>query len=83
MLAATAHMVEENVAAARERLAAALDSGAKLFSRVEENAVEGAKITDKALHDHPYPAIVIALGVGVLIGHLTAQQHSRNHHWLS
>lgn len=81
MLAATAHMVEEGVAGARQRLSAALDGGAKIYHRIEDKAVEGAKITDKALHDHPYPALAIALGVGVLLGYLASNHPSRSSHW--
>ena len=39
-------------------------------------AVEGAKVADQAVHEHPYQAIGIALGVGALIGYLVARRCS-------
>lgn len=81
VLSATVNMVEENVAEARKRLTAALDSGGKLVDSLEGKAVEGAKYTDKIVHSHPYQAAAIALGVGILIGHLITPQQSRSNGW--
>ena len=78
LMAATADVAGEKVSEARKRLAAALDSGKEIFGRVKDKAVEGAKATDQAVHEHPYPAIGIALGVGVLIGYLLGRRFSRN-----
>ena len=33
---------------------------------------------DEALHDHPYQAMGIALGVGALIGYLVSRRYSGN-----
>jgi ElaB/YqjD/DUF883 family membrane-anchored ribosome-binding protein len=68
----------EKVSEARRRLAAALDSGKQIFGRVKEKAVEGAKATDEAVHEHPYQLIGVAFGVGALIGYLVARRCSRN-----
>ena len=35
---------------------------------MQEQTVAAAKATDKAVHEHPYQAIGIAFGVGLLIG---------------
>jgi len=78
LMAATADVAGEKVTEARKRLAAALESGKRVFGRVKEKAVEGAKATDEAVHEHPYQAIGIALGVGALIGYLVARRCSRN-----
>jgi len=78
LMAATADVAGEKVGEARKRLAAALDSGKQIFGRVKQQALEGAKATDQALREHPYQAIGIALGVGMLIGFLAARQRSRN-----
>ena len=78
LMAATAEVAGEKVAEARRRLAAALDSGKKIFGRVKEKAVEGAKATDEAVHAQPYQAIAIAFGVGALIGCLVARRCSRS-----
>jgi len=78
LLTATAHAAEEKVLEARKRLAAALESGKEVCVRVRDKAVEGAKVTDQAVHEHPYQAIGIALGAGALIGFLVARRCSRN-----
>jgi ElaB/YqjD/DUF883 family membrane-anchored ribosome-binding protein len=78
LMTATAEVAGDKVSEARKRLAAVLDSGKKVFGRVKEKAVDGAKATDEAVHEHPYQAIGIALGVGALLGYLVARRCSRN-----
>jgi ElaB/YqjD/DUF883 family membrane-anchored ribosome-binding protein len=78
LMAATADVAGEKVGEARKRLAAALDSGKEMYGRVRDKAVESAKAADEAMHEHPYQAIGIAFGVGVLIGCLAARRCSRN-----
>lgn len=78
LMAATADVAGEKVSEARNRLAAALESGKAIYSRVKDKAVEGAKATDKAVHEHPYQAIAIGVGVGVLVGYLLGRRHT--HH---
>jgi ElaB/YqjD/DUF883 family membrane-anchored ribosome-binding protein len=78
LMAATADVAGEEVREVRKRLAAALDSGKKIFGRAKEKAVEAAKATDEALHEHRYQAIAIAFGVGALVGYLVARRCSRN-----
>jgi ElaB/YqjD/DUF883 family membrane-anchored ribosome-binding protein len=78
LMAATADVAGEKVSEARKRLAVALENGKEIFGRVKEKAFEGAKATDQAVHEHPYQAIGIALGVGALIGYLAARRCSRD-----
>jgi ElaB/YqjD/DUF883 family membrane-anchored ribosome-binding protein len=78
LMAATADVAGEKVGEARNRLAAALERGKEIYGRVREKAVEGAKAADEAVHEHPYQAIGIALGVGALIGFLVARRCSRH-----
>ena len=78
LMAATADVAGEKVGEARKRLAAALEHGKEIYGRVREKAVEGAKAADEAVHEHPYQAIGIALGVGVILGYLVARRCSRN-----
>jgi ElaB/YqjD/DUF883 family membrane-anchored ribosome-binding protein len=78
LMAATADVAGEKVSEARKRLAAALESGKELYGRVRDKAVEGAKVADKAVHEHPYEAIGIAFGIGALAGYLLARRCSRN-----
>ena len=78
LMAATADVAGEKVSEARQRLAAALDRGREIYGRVREQAVEGARATDEAVHEHPYQAIAIGVGVGALLGYLVACRCSRN-----
>jgi len=78
LMAATADVAGEKVSEARQRLGAALESGKEIYGRVRDKTVEGAKAADAAVHDHPYQAIGIALGVGALIGYLVGHRTSRN-----
>ena len=49
-----------------------------MCDRVRDKAVESAKAADEAVHEHPYQAIGIALGVGALIGYLASRRCCRN-----
>ncbi len=77
LMAATADVAGEKVGEARKRLAAALDRAQEIGGRVRDQAVAGAKATDKAIHEHPYQAIAIGVGVGALLGFLLVRR-SRN-----
>ena len=77
LIAATADVAGAQVGEARKRLAAALDSSKKILTQAKDKVVEGAKATDVAVHEHPYPAIGIAFGVGALVGFLLARRFSR------
>lgn len=78
LMAATADVAGEKVGEARKRLAAALGRGKEICGLVREKAVEGAKAADEAVHEHPYQAIAIGVGVGALVGYLIARRCSRN-----
>jgi ElaB/YqjD/DUF883 family membrane-anchored ribosome-binding protein len=70
LLHATADTAEEKVIEARKRLLAMLDNGKDAFSHLQEKTVEGAKMADKVVRNHPYHSIGIALGIGALVGFL-------------
>ncbi len=76
LMAATADVAGEQISEARNRLAAALDSGKKILGRVKEKAVESAKATDQCVHEHPYQALGVAFTLGALIGYLVARRGS-------
>jgi len=78
LMTSTADVAGEKVGEARKRLAAALEAGKEIVGRARDKAVEGAKATDQAVHEHPYEVIGIALGVGALLGYLVARRCSRN-----
>jgi ElaB/YqjD/DUF883 family membrane-anchored ribosome-binding protein len=75
LLSATADIAEAKVAAARNRLNSALQSGREVLAALQSKAVAGAKATDESIREHPYYAIGVALGVGALIGFLLARRN--------
>lgn len=77
LLTATADVAGEKVGEARKRLAVALESAKEIAGRVRAKAVEGAKVADQAVHEHPYQAIAIGVGVGALLGYLLARRCTR------
>jgi ElaB/YqjD/DUF883 family membrane-anchored ribosome-binding protein len=78
LMAATADVAGEKIGQARQRLAAALETAKTIAGNVRDKAVAGAKATDEAVHEHPYQAIAIGVGVGALIGYLLGRRCSRN-----
>lgn len=78
LITATADVAGDKVGEARQRLAAALENGKEIYGRVREKAVQSAKAADQAVHENPYRAMGIALGVGALIGYLVARKCRRS-----
>jgi ElaB/YqjD/DUF883 family membrane-anchored ribosome-binding protein len=78
LMAATADVAGEKVGEARKRLADALERAREIASDVRDRAVAGAKAADEAVHEHPYRAIAIGIGVGALIGYLLGRRGSRD-----
>jgi ElaB/YqjD/DUF883 family membrane-anchored ribosome-binding protein len=67
LLGATVDVAGEKVGEARRRVAAAL-----------EKAKAGVQATDKAVHQNPYKAIAIGVGVGLLVGLFIASRGAKN-----
>ena len=78
LMAATADVAGEKVVEARKRLAIALDSAKEIAGSVRDKAMAGAKIADQKVHENPYQAIAVGVGVGAVIGYLIARRCSRN-----
>ena len=57
----------------RARMETAIERARAACERLEEKTVAAAKATDKAVREHPYQAVGIAFGVGLLIGVLVAR----------
>jgi ElaB/YqjD/DUF883 family membrane-anchored ribosome-binding protein len=68
----------EQFTAARDKFETQLRHAKDELRRLEESAIDNAKraarATDQAVHDHPYTAMGIAAGVGLLIGMLIARR---------
>lgn len=78
LMTATADVAGEKVVEARKRLALALERGKQIAGQVRDKAVEGAKAADQAVHENPYQAIAIGVGIGAIVGYLLGRQSSRN-----
>lgn len=78
LMSATADVAGEKVGQARQRLAAALERSKEICGQLRDKAVASAKATDQAVHEHPYQAIALAIGVGAIAGYLISRRCSRN-----
>ncbi len=58
----------------RVRLQASVESAKAMCHRLEEKTAASAKAADKAIREHPYQAIGVAFGVGLLIGVLATRK---------
>jgi len=65
-VSAARERIQENLAAAKQRLAAAQDA-------VVAKTKEAAKVTDEYVHENPWKAVGIAAGVGLVIGMLISR----------
>jgi ElaB/YqjD/DUF883 family membrane-anchored ribosome-binding protein len=68
LLKAGARGLSDRGAAARERLAAALEVAKDTQRKLQQQVVSGAKATDKVIREHPYESVGLAFGIGVLLG---------------
>ena len=57
----------------RAKLEASIEKAKVACERLQEQTVAAAKATDKAVREHPYEAVGIAFGLGVLIGVLVGR----------
>ena len=74
LLKATAGAAGGKVSEVRHRLANALESAKASCEHLQNKTVEAAKATDRVIREHPYEALGIALGAGLLIGVLAARR---------
>ena len=74
LMIATADVAGDKVGEARKRLAAALERARDIAAIARDKAIEGAKAADEAVHEHPYQAIAIGVGVGAVLGYLLARR---------
>jgi len=57
----------------RAKLESVIEKAKEVCERLQNQTTAAAKAADKALREHPYQAIGIAFGVGLLIGVLVAR----------
>ena len=57
----------------RAKLESAIEKAKDACERLEEKTVAAAKTADKAVRTHPYQAVGIAFGVGLLVGVLATR----------
>jgi ElaB/YqjD/DUF883 family membrane-anchored ribosome-binding protein len=57
----------------RAKLENVIEKSKEACGRLQDRTAAAAKATDKTIREHPYQAIGIALGVGVLIGLLVSR----------
>jgi ElaB/YqjD/DUF883 family membrane-anchored ribosome-binding protein len=78
LLRATASTAGDKVVAAREKVQNSLQRAKVKLAEVEDVIVDGSKqaarATDEYVHDHPWHAVGIAAGVGVIIGMLISRR---------
>ncbi|MGI8966842.1 MAG: DUF883 family protein [Limisphaerales bacterium] len=70
LIHATGEELAEKTKQIRDRLTSAIEIAKVTYEKIEEQAVAGAKATDEAIRNYPYPAVGIAVGAGLLIGFL-------------
>jgi ElaB/YqjD/DUF883 family membrane-anchored ribosome-binding protein len=64
---------DEKSSVMRAKLSAAADKAKAAYDRLHEKTVAAAKAADKTVRDHPYQAIGVAFGIGLLIGVLATR----------
>lgn len=52
----------------RAKLENVIERAKEVCERLQDQTAAAAKATDKAVREHPYQAVGVAFGVGVLIG---------------
>jgi ElaB/YqjD/DUF883 family membrane-anchored ribosome-binding protein len=78
LLRATASQAGEKVSAAREKIQDSLRQAKAKLAHVEDllldKGKQAARVTDEYVHDHPWRAVGIAAGVGLIIGMLISRR---------
>ena len=74
LLQSTKDAVGDKAKEVRDRLTDTLDAAKQTCRQLEKKTVEGAKSADHAIREHPYQALGVAVGIGLLIGALLARK---------
>ena len=60
--------VEAEKSEVRAKLENVIEKAKEACERLQEQTTAAAKATDKSIREHPYQAVGVAFGVGVLVG---------------
>ena len=78
LLRATASQAGEKVSAAREKVQDSLHRAKVKLAEAEDIVVDkskqAARVTDEYVHDHPWRAVAVAAGIGLIIGLLIGRR---------
>lgn len=78
LLRATASQAGDKVSAAREKIEESLRVAKLKLAEVEDIMVDrtrqAARATDEFVHDHPWKAVGVAAGIGLIIGLLIGRR---------
>jgi ElaB/YqjD/DUF883 family membrane-anchored ribosome-binding protein len=78
LLRATASQAGEKVSAAREKIQDSLRNAKVKLAEVEDvlldKGKQAARATDEYVHDHPWKAVGIAAGIGLIVGMLISRR---------
>jgi len=64
------HGMHEAASEARGRLEATIEKARAIGQQLQDKSVAAARATDQTVRDHPYSAMGIAFGLGLLVGAL-------------
>jgi ElaB/YqjD/DUF883 family membrane-anchored ribosome-binding protein len=71
---ATSEVADERISRARDRLAAALERGKQSCAQLQDRALEEVKRADQTVRTHPYETVLIAFGLGAVLGCMMARR---------
>lgn len=82
LLTATRGQAGERIEAARARAEDTLRDARRKIDDLEEDLGErtrnAARATDRAMHDNPWQAVMIAAGIGLVLGLLASRRNSHD-----
>ena len=65
--------VENEKGQMRETLESLLENAKDVCENLQDQTAAAARATDRTVREHPYQAVGVAFGVGILIGFLVAR----------
>jgi ElaB/YqjD/DUF883 family membrane-anchored ribosome-binding protein len=74
LLEVTSGEIDAKTEEARRKLEESLDAVKGKYTLYEERVREGVDTTDRLIHERPYHALFVALGVGLFVGWLMSSR---------